>query len=191
MHVLTTLALSLLLQVALWRGDAATLRVDAFIIGSNERLDERSGTSARIAVAAGPQLQPECTRLGGCAVGGAFATGGFALAARSLIHAALPVWVSGVGVEALEQCNTAALAMGRQLHCATLAVAPLRSVDAPRAHAALATVRALRRFLELDGAQLRLVLLVTSPQEEARQLVEKAQLAPRGWARSGRRTPCS
>ncbi|KOO25969.1 RNA-directed RNA polymerase [Chrysochromulina tobinii] len=130
-------------RIALWQGDVTTLKVDAVVNCNNDDLNERSGVSGQLFVAAGPQLEEACTRLGGCQPGQAKATRGFKLPAKHVIHTVPPPWLDGREAEAtLERCYESSLRAAAQLQCATVAVTCIKTKDAPReqvAHAALRT----------------------------------------------------
>ena len=110
-------------RIAIWQGDVTTLKVDAVVNCNNDDLNERSGVSGQLFVAAGPQLEEACTRLGGCLPGQAKATRGFKLPAKHVIHTVPPPWLDGREAEAtLERCYESSLRAAAQLQCATVAV---------------------------------------------------------------------
>ena len=101
-------------RIALWQGDVTTLKVDAVVNCNNDDLNERSGVSGQLFVAAGPQLEEACTRLGGCQPGQAKATRGFKLPAKHVIHTVPPPWLDGREAEAaLERCRVRRPLRGR------------------------------------------------------------------------------
>jgi O-acetyl-ADP-ribose deacetylase len=77
------------------RGDITTQTVDAIVNAANPALARGGGVCGAIFAAAGPDLDPACAALGGCATGDAKATPGFELPARWVIHAVGPVWHGG------------------------------------------------------------------------------------------------
>jgi len=77
------------------RGDITTESVDAIVNAANPGLAPGGGVCGAIFGAAGPGLAEACAELGGCAIGDAKATPGFALPARWIIHAVGPVWAGG------------------------------------------------------------------------------------------------
>jgi O-acetyl-ADP-ribose deacetylase (regulator of RNase III) len=74
----------------LMRGDIVAQDVDAIVNAANESLRAGGGVCGAIHHAAGPELEAECLRIGGCPPGEARITAGYRLKARHVIHAVGP-----------------------------------------------------------------------------------------------------
>jgi len=82
-------------------GDITREAVDVLVNAANPALAGGGGVDGAIHRAAGAaELHAACAALGGCAVGDAKLTPGFALAARHIAHAVGPVWRGGAHGEA-------------------------------------------------------------------------------------------
>ena len=98
-----------------FEGDITTLAVDAIVNAANQMLAPGAGVCGAIHRAAGPQLAVACRALAPCPTGEARITPGYALKARSVIHAVGPVWHGGSAGEAaaLAGCYRNSLALAR------------------------------------------------------------------------------
>ncbi|MBD3369753.1 O-acetyl-ADP-ribose deacetylase [Candidatus Fermentibacteria bacterium] len=103
--------------------DITTLEVDAVVNAANAALVSGGGVDGAIHRAAGPRLADECAAIGGCPVGGARVTAGYALPASWVIHTVGPVWRGGGSGEAglLRACYLSSLQEGRRIGARTVA----------------------------------------------------------------------
>lgn len=130
-------------------GDITLERVDAIVNAANEWLIAGGGVDGAIHKAAGAEdLAAACAKLGGCSVGDAKATPGFALPARFVIHAVGPRWSGGDAgeVELLASCYRRALAVADEIGARSLAF-PAISTGAfgfPASEAARTAISTLR-----------------------------------------------
>ena len=93
------------------RGDITKLTVDAIVNAANKQLKGGGGVDGAIHRAAGKAQLLAATRpLGGCDIGDAKATPGFALPARWIFHTVGPVWSVKRGGKAAEDAKDAQLA---------------------------------------------------------------------------------
>ena len=129
-----------------------------FRSSSNTELVGTGGTDAAIHLAAGPKLDAACSALGGCVVGQAKRTPGFALPCKHVFHTVGPVWVDGQQGEAeqLASCYRACLALAARYHCKSIAF-PIISAGTYGFPKALALQIAMR---EIGGYLLSYDLLV-------------------------------
>lgn len=80
----------------LMRNDITKVQADAIVNTANMELQEGSGTSRAIYLAAGEKLlKNACRRIGRCDLGKAVITEGFHLPAKYIIHAVGPIWQGG------------------------------------------------------------------------------------------------
>ena len=105
------------------RNDIVKMRTDAIVTAADRSLRGSGGADGCIHRAAGPALDEACRRLGGCEVGQAKLTGGYALPCRYVIHTVGPRWQGGHCGEAelLSACYRNALALAKAHDCETIA----------------------------------------------------------------------
>ena len=77
----------------LHHGDITKQDTDAIVNAANSHLAVGGGVDGAIHMAAGPELEMETLKLGGCPVGQAKITKGYRLKARHVIHAVGPIFV--------------------------------------------------------------------------------------------------
>ena len=84
------------MPISIERNDLAHMNVDAVVVTANENLKITGGVGLAVAKAAGlSPVQQACDAIGFCPTGSAVATPGFALSAKTIVHAVGPVWHDG------------------------------------------------------------------------------------------------
>jgi len=104
-------------------GDITTLEVDVIVNAASRSLRGGGGVDGAIRWVAGPQIDEECRKLGGCEVGQSKVTGGYELPARWVIHTVGPKWKGGGNGERklLESCYQTAIALADYLAAESIA----------------------------------------------------------------------
>lgn len=136
------------MDIEVVRGDITVETVDAIVNAANSALAVGGGVDGAIHRAAGPELARACRALGGCPVGEAKATPGFALAAKWVIHTVGPVWRGGRAgeEELLASCYRRSLAVAGEVGAETVAFPAISSgiYRYPVAEACRVSVEVLR-----------------------------------------------
>ena len=110
-------------RVSVVHGDITRVTVDAIVNAANSALKRGGGVDGAIHGAAGPELQAELGRIGGCPTGECRLSRGYRLPAPWIIHAVGPVWRGGTANEdsLLESCYRTAFGLARQHDLTSLA----------------------------------------------------------------------
>ena len=153
------------------RGDITVEPVDAIVNAANGALRRGAGVCGAIFAAAGPELDPACAAIGGCATGDAVVTPGFALPALWIVHTVGPVWSGGNRgePETLASCYRNSLRVASQNGIRTIAF-PAISCGAyryPIADAARIAVETTREFLRENDSISQVSFVVSSDEIQA------------------------
>ena len=136
------------------RNDITKMAVDAVVLPANKLLEQGSGASRSIYMAAGEEQLEGELRLrypDGCEMGKAVITDGYALPAKKIIHTVCPQWLDGENGEAdfLYSAYMEALILAEKNKCGSIAF-PLLSTGSyryPRFDAIKIAVHAILDFL--------------------------------------------
>ena len=164
------MARSLPSRIQVVHGDITRLRVDAIVNAANESLLGGGGVDGAIHEAAGPGLQDECRKLGGCHTGQAKITAGHRLAARHVIHTVGPVYHGSPqnAAELLRSCYRESLQLAAESGLESVAF-PCISTGAygyPKAEACEEAVSTVLQWLATNGLP-RLVMFCCFDPEDA------------------------
>lgn len=145
------------------KGDITKIKADAIVNAANTGLKMGGGVCGAIFSAAGArELQAECDRIGGCEVGKAVITKGYALPARYIIHTPGPVWRGGTMNEAilLAASYRNSLVLAAEHGCASIAFPLISSgiYGYPKDQALKIAVDTIGKFLLQNDMQVYLVV---------------------------------
>ncbi len=134
------------------RDNIVHMKTDAIVNAANPGLRPGGGVCGSVFDCAGfGDMQAACEEIGGCPVGGAVITPGFALPANYVIHTAGPVWQGGgCNEEALlRSCYTESLNLAKQHRLESVAFPLISSgiYGYPKEEALQIAVSAISQFL--------------------------------------------
>jgi len=141
-------------RIEIVQGDITQVKADAIVNAANTTLRGGGGVDGAIHAAAGPRLLEECMTLGGCEVGKAKLTQGYALPAKIVIHTVGPYWMGGARREhqLLASCYRESLSIASMHGMKTIAF-PAISCGAyrfPAEEAAEVAMKTVVEFLQSD-----------------------------------------
>lgn len=151
-------------KIELIAGDITTLRVDAIVNAANSRLAGGGGVDGAIHRAAGPKLDEECRKIGGCPTGEARITQGYELPADYVIHTVGPVWQGGDHHERelLANCYRNSLKLADENDCRTIAFPSISTgvYGYPADQADRVALETIRDYLKNEETGIEKVTLV-------------------------------
>ena len=167
-------------RVAVYQGNITKMGVDAIVNAANTSLLGGGGVDGAIHAAAGPELLEECRELGGCRVGEAKITAGYALPAPFVIHTVGPIWRGGEAGEArkLACCyhNSLRLAVDYQLTTVAFPAISTGVYGYPKQEAAAIAVKTVADFLATDASLHKVYFVAFDKQAEQLYSQELAKL---------------
>lgn len=142
------------MPIQIVRKDITTMRVDAIVNTTNEKMIGYSGVDLLVHQKAGPQLDALCQTMVPLELGFAKITPGFDLPCKYIIHTSGPVWEGGrYGERAiLKSCYLESLKLAKSHHCETVAF-PLISSGAygyPKESVLKHAVQAISEYLQQE-----------------------------------------
>ena len=150
-------------------GDITKLKVDAIVNAANRSLRGGGGVDGAIHRAAGPGLDEECRKLGGCRTGEAKITGGWLLPAKYVIHTVGPIYQAGDPSceKLLYACywNSLEAARARDLHTIAFPAISTGAYGYPKQEAAVIALRAVSNWLSANPDYGMAVTMVCRDQE--------------------------
>ncbi|KAH7720498.1 MACRO domain-containing protein 1 [Aphelenchoides avenae] len=162
--------------IGLVQKDITTLTVDAIVNAANRGLSWGGGVCGAIHRAAGSGLREECSRLGGCPVGDAKATGAHRIKqAKAIIHAVGPSISGRVrddDRQKLARCYLRALDVARRNRLRSVAFPCISTgkYGYPSDEAAEIAIRTVRQWLREDDndAQMKIIVFCVFQDKDLR-----------------------
>ena len=145
-------------KISLHHGSIVSVSTAAIVNAANSTLLGGGGVDGAIHAAAGPNLQRECARLGGCPTGDAKITDAYNLPCQKVIHAVGPKY-NQLGArraeEALRACYRRSLELAGENGCASVAFSAIGTgvYGYPPGDAARVALGVTREFLEGEGGE--------------------------------------
>lgn len=147
-------------KISLIRADICKLETDAIVNAANSSLMAGGGVCGAIHAVAGPELEEECERIGGCETGDAVITSGYNLPAKKVLHAVGPIYSTSPSkrehqAKQLAACYTRCLDLAVENGCHSVAFSCISTgiYGYPSAEAAATAMKAVKGWLEGAGAE--------------------------------------
>ncbi|HHU22879.1 MAG TPA: macro domain-containing protein [Clostridiales bacterium] len=145
--------------------DITKMHVDAIVNAANTGLKEGGGVCGAIFRAAGAEkLRAACSKLAPIKTGEAVITPGFNLPAKYIIHTAGPIYRDGKQRERelLRSCYLNSLKLAMENHCKSIAFPLISSgiYGYPKEEAKAAAVEAIEEFLNTNGDEMEVYLII-------------------------------
>ena len=174
-------------KITTFHGDITVLEVDAIVNAANRTLTSGEGVNGAIHAAAGPEMDRECKKLGGCETGEAKMTKGYNLPAKYVIHTVGPIYgkEDGEEDELLANCYLNSLRLADSVNAKTLAFPNISTgvFRYPKDEAAEIAITSVNNYLKNNpGTSLEKIIFVsfTEPDfkifnKEFKRLTRKAK----------------
>lgn len=156
-------------KVTIIKSDITQLAVDAIVNSANPSLLAGSGLCGVIHKGAGPELELECKKIGGCSKGEAVITKGFNLKAKNIIHAVGPHYIfDGQEREKLlENCYLSILRLADCNNIKSLAIPAISTgiYKYPIEEATKIALKTVSDFIETENKNIEEIIFVLFSKE--------------------------